>query len=323
MGETQIHMKFIGLAGIALSCVVQAASPVRAEYDEASGRVTIIDAEKPVLTYSYKTVPIPPELANGAVPPDKYAVPRSNYIHPLNGLDGVALTSDWNRDHPHHRGIYWAWPEVVYKGETGDLHALQRVWARPTGRIETRSGDGWAEVEAENRWMWEDKTPIVRETVTIRAWHADAHGRWIDLALRIEAIEDGVTLARRDTNHYGGLNIRLAAIREMKLAHHADPDGAAPRMAWQSAAGIWPGSTEPSSVTVFEKTSNPGYPADYVEYPDLPWFQPTFPRAGTRHALVKTSPLVLRYRFWIRAGHSPDEKELRDQWHIYQKSEPS
>jgi hypothetical protein len=170
--------------------------------------------------------------------------------------------------------------------------------------------------------MWEDKTPIVLETVTIRAWHAGGHGRWIDLALRVEALEDGVTLARRETNHYGGLNIRLAPIRGMKLAHHADPDGASPRMAWQSAAGIWPGSTGPSSVTVFEKTSNPGYPADYVEYPDLSWFQPAFPRAGTRHALVKTSPLVLRYRFWIRAGQSPAEGEIRDQWRVYDQSEP-
>ncbi|GEM_PF-1807488 len=31
---------------------------------------------------------------------------------------------------------------------------------------------------------------------------------------------DGVTLARRGTNTYGGLNIRLSAIKQMKLNHH-------------------------------------------------------------------------------------------------------
>ncbi len=320
-------MKAIVTTAIALglAATAQAERPMSAEYDEASGRVTLTEAGKPVLAYHYKNVPVPAELPNKSAAGSKYAISRSDYIHPLHGLDGTPLTSDWNQDHPHHRGIYWAWPEVVYKGETGDLHALQRVWARPkeSGKIETRGGDGWAEVEAENRWMWEDKIPIVRETTTIRAWQVGAHGRCIDLTLRFEAMEDGVTLARRGTKQYGGLNIRLAKVGGLKLAHHADPPGTSPRMAWQLAAGTWPGSAGPSSVTVFEKTGNPGYPADYIEYPDLSWFQPAFPPAATRHALEKTRPLTLRYRFWIRGGKAPGEKDLREQWHIYQKENAS
>jgi hypothetical protein len=74
-------------------------------------------------------------------------------------------------------------------------------------------------------------------------------------------------------------------------------------------------------LVVFEAATNPGYPGDYAEYPDLPWFQPTFPRSGTRHTLDKTKPLTLRYRLWIRPGPPPGERELRDQWTLYQKSE--
>ena len=33
---------------------------------------------------------------------------RANYIHPLYGLDGEVLTEDFPRDHPHHRGVFWA-----------------------------------------------------------------------------------------------------------------------------------------------------------------------------------------------------------------------
>lgn len=61
------------------------------------------------------------------------------------------------------------------------------------------------------------------------------------------------------------------------------------------------------------------YPADYVQDPDLPWFQPVFPLAGTRHALEKGRPLTLHCRLWIRDAQAPAEKELRDQWHNYQK----
>ena len=67
--------------------------------------------------------------------PSIYAVPRSNYIHPVYGLSGEMLTRDWSKDHPHHRGIYWAWPEVEFGKKLGDLHALQIVFARPTGKI--------------------------------------------------------------------------------------------------------------------------------------------------------------------------------------------
>jgi hypothetical protein len=307
-------MKSTGLAGMVIIAVAsaQAGSPMRAEYDDETGRALISDAGKPVLVYNYKTVPIPEGMTES-----KYGKPRSDYIHPLYGPDGQELTLDWSKDHPHHRGIYWAWPEVGFQGELGDLHALQRVWARPTGSIQTREGDGWAEVEGESRWMWEDKAPIVREVATIRAWTSGAHGRHIDLEFRFEALEDGVTLARRGTNAYGGLNIRLAPVKGMTLVHHLDPESAARRMAWQAVTGVWKGSEQPLAMAVVEKADNPDYPGDYIDYPELPWFQPTFPRAGTRFTLEKGKALTLRYRIWIRRGAPPGEDEVRDEWMAY------
>ena len=289
-------------------------TPTSAVYDKTAGRARITDAGRPVLVYNYKTVPQPAHYKSAG---SKYAVPRSDYIHPLYGPDGQRLTLDWSVDHPHHRGIYWAWPEVQFRGQTGDLHALQRVWARPTGKIETSRGGDWAQIDAENRWLWEDKTPIVREHATIRAWKSGPHGRFIDLVFRFEALEDGVTLARRHTDAYGGLNIRLAPIADMSIVHHADPKGASPRMAWQAAGGRWPGSPAPLSMTVIEKSTNPEYPGEFRQYPKLPWFQPTFPKAGERWALKKGKPLVLRYRIWIRKGSMPTEKEFRTQWKAY------
>jgi hypothetical protein len=111
----------------------------------------------------------------------------------------------------------------------------------------------------------------------------------------------------------------MARIADLRLLHHADPAEVSPRAAWQLASGRWADAGGPSFLTVFEKSTNPGYPADYVEYPELSWFQPAFPRAGTRHALEKTKPLTLQYRFWIRDGVAPPETQLRDQWSIYQK----
>jgi hypothetical protein len=280
-----------------------------------TGQYRILDGDQPVLQYNYQAVAVPAGyLEKVNVGSRKYACERSDYIHPLYGPNGEELTEDWSVDHPHHRGIYWAWPEVQYKGETGDLHALQRVFARPTGKIELRQGKDFAEIVAENEWRWDDKQPIVREVTRIRAWASGRCGRHIDLQFEFSPVEDGVTLARRGTDKYGGLNIRLAQVADSKLTHHADTSRNDQQMAWQAITGKWSGADESAALAVVERAENPDYPADYIEYPNLPWFQPTFPKAGKRHALTQEKPLILRYRLWIRSGGIPSESDYRRLW---------
>jgi len=312
----------VGLALLSCSQIGCVGMPLmQVQRDAVTGQYRIVDGEQPVLQYNYATVK-PPAGYLEKVPLNirKYVAPRSNYIHPLFGPEGEQLTLDWSHDHPHHRGIYWAWPEVQYQENMGDLHALQNVFARPTGEIKTRDGNDYAEIQAENRWLWEDRMPIVCEMATIRVWLADEKDRYIDLTYKFTPLVDGVTLARRSTTTYGGLNIRLSAIKQMKLNHHADPADAQLRAAWQSAMGIWSGGTKPAVLAVFEKLDNPDYPGDYIQYPNLPWFQPTFPKAGTRYELKKDQPLVLRYRLWISSGQAPTEAQYRQKWNLYQNA---
>jgi hypothetical protein len=300
----------VGFAGI---------PQMKVRLDSVTGQYRIFDGKVPVLQYNYASVKPPTGYLEKVKPNNrKYAVARSNYIHPLFGLEGEQLTLDWSNDHPHHRGIYWAWPEVQYQGKMYDLHALQNVFARPTGKVKSHNGNDYAEIQAENRWLWEDKTPIVHEMATIRAWPAGEKGRYIDLTYKFTPLVEGVTLARRGTKAYGGLNIRMSPIEDMKLSHHVDPGQTKQRAAWQSATGIWTGAKKPAVLAVFEKLDNPDYPGDFIKYPYLPWFQPTFPRAGTRYELKKDKPLVLRYRLWIVSGQVPTEVQYRRQWELYQ-----
>ncbi len=187
--------------------------------DPETGQINIMENDRPVLRYIYQTVYEDDVFAfNGMAPneyagretdslmanPSIYAVPRSNYIHPIFGPEGEILTRDWSRDHPHHRGIYWAWPEVDFGSKRGDLHALQKVFARPTGRIRLESGPVFAEVEAENLWLMEEgMVPIAREVALIRAYHNSENGRIIDLAFKFTGLKDSVTIARRGTEAYG------------------------------------------------------------------------------------------------------------------------
>lgn len=283
--------------------------------DPNSGQIEVLEGDRPVLRYNYLSVQPPAGYLERVRANDlKYAVARSDYIHPLHGPDGEELTEDWSPDHPHHRGIYWAWPEVDFGQQTGDLHALQHVFARPTDNIQLTNNADTAQIEAENIWMWGDETPIVREVATIVAHRTGEHGRFVDLKFQFTALVDGIKLARRATELYGGLNIRLSPVQGLKLVHHADPASMNPRRAWCDSMGIRAGGQKPVGLAVFEKSTNPQYPGDYIEYANLPWFQATFPRSGTRFELRKGAPLVLEYRLWIRRDGSTTERQYDQQW---------
>jgi hypothetical protein len=287
---------------------------------DATGQYEIREAARPVLRYNYQTVE-PGELLKSIAPGNHiYARPRSDYIHPLCGLDGETLTKDWSVDHPHHRGIYWAWPEVDWHGQRGDLHALQRVFARPTGKCTVVSGPVFAQLEGESLWKWEDRDAIVRERAQLRAYRSTEQGRLIDLEYEFTALGDEVSVARRGTNAYGGLNIRGSAVRDQKVGIHTDADGASPRMAWSELSGVFEGGTQPSGLVVLQHPGNPHYPGDWVQYPNLNWLQPTFPAPGKRHVIAKDQPLVLRFRLWLHRGPAAMDDTARDQWRAYQEN---
>jgi hypothetical protein len=302
-----------------LETKTKSGNTMQAAQDQESGQINISDDGKPVLRYNYKTVyerdALDTLAANNYIVtandtfmanPSIYAVPRSNYIHPVYGPGGELLTRDWSRDHPHHRGIYWAWPEVDFGSKRGDLHALQIVFARPTGKIKLQNGPVFAQIEAENLWMWKDSVPIVNEVAVIRAYRSTARGRVIDLAFRFIALKDSITIARRDTKLYGGLSIRMQTPKLQEISVFSDSSNLLPVRAWSDLSGIFAGAESPSGLTVLQDQQNPDYPGDWIQYPELSWCQPTFPASGTRYTLSRGKPLVLYYRLLVHQGTKPD-----------------
>jgi len=317
--------------------------------DQNSGQVIIEEEDKMVLQYNYKTVyekdvirnvdeesfsSVGSELsgiyleeyikAHPEIKKDTllttsiYGVPRSDYIHPLFGLNGEMLTRDWpDNDHPHHRGIFWAWPEVEYGSKRGDIYALQRIFARPTGKIEYSDGAVFAQVVAENYWMWEDYEPIVREHVVIRVYRSSSTSRIIDLAIKFDALKDSITIATRETNSYGGLNLRMQTPDSMKISYFTDETNSKPLRAWSDLNGIFKGNSSVSGLMVLQHKDNPEYPGTWVEYQNLGWIQPTFPTQNTRYALTPGESLMLQYRLIIHTGRNYDLGISKRNWDAF------
>lgn len=325
---------------------------MKANLDPKSGQIIIEEDSKKVLQYNYQTVyekdvirlaneePIKPISSQVSgiyleaylkehpgtkkdtfVTTSIYAVPRSDYIHPLYGLQGEMLTRDWPYDgEPHHRGIWWAWPEVEYGSQRGDIYALQRVFARPTGHVELISGPVFAQIVAENLWMWEDKKPIVHEHAVIRIYRATSTTRIIDLTIKLDALEDSITIATRGTSHYGGLNLRMQTPESQDISYFTDEANSKPLRAWSDFNGIFKGAESTSGLMVLQHKDNPDYPGAWVEYPNLAWIQPTFPAPGTRYPLSTEKPLILRYRLIVHSGGKPDELISKQRWDAFNET---
>ena len=329
--------------------VSQTITGMKASVDSNSGQIIVWENEDKVLQYNYQTVyekdvvhpgskkdkelifsnmsgvyyeeylKAHPELKkNDTTTSSIYSVPRSDYIHPLYGLEGEMLTNDWpDGGHPHHRGIFWAWPEVKYGDQLGDIYALQRVFARPTGNVKYTNGPVYAEVDAENLWMWEEKEAIVRENAVIRVYHSTPEGRIIDLSIKLLALKDSVTLATRFTNSYGGLNIRMQTPEEQDISYFTDEADSLPLRAWSDFNGIFEGNKSKSGLMVLQHRDNPEYPGEWREYPDMAWVQPTFPTPETRYLLSTDNPLVLRYRLIIHTGGKLSKETYIKSWDAY------
>lgn len=302
-----------------------------ARLDEARQAVDINEGTHPVLRYHHGAVPPPPEIVEmfekNRKPPLFYA--RGDYIHPVYGPDGEAMTDDYSTDHPHHRGICWAWPVVRWKGEARDLWAVRvlpeepgGVWARPVRLDRIEAGPVLAAIDAVNVWKWGDRDAIVREEVAIRAFRQRKRERFLDIEVRMTALTDEVSIGGRPHAAYGGFNLRtFPEFDGRHIDMHIEPACARPRRAWFHLTGRFPGGKGPAGLLMLEHVTNPDYPnfpnpqtTDRVEgqYPRWRSVQPAWP--GDREAaLERGKPLRLKYRLWIHPGTS-DEPTVGAVW---------
>jgi hypothetical protein len=278
-----------------------------AQYDAQKACVDVAEDGKPVLRYWHGSSPVPPG--------GDAALQRGDYVHPLYGLDGEVLTDDWPADHPHHRGINWSWATIKWNGETRDAFAVRGIWARPSGDPHTTADDGCAVIEADQRWMWDDKTDIVHEHVVIRAFAAGGGRRMVDFEIVLTPVVDGLEFCGRLEAGYSGFNVRMAPGKGQQIQLHNDAPGASPRAAFGDYSAEFKNAPGRAGLAILQNEKNPMYPSDWREYPPLNFFQPAFP-GGSLIPMPKEKPIALRYRLCVHQG-ALDGKAIEGLWAQY------
>ena len=185
----------------------------------------------------------------------KYAVPRSDYIHPLYGLHGEILTEDWAptiritaaSTGPGRRSIGKASAAICTRcsrSSPGPREDRRRAGARTSPRS-----------TAENEWRWEDGTPRSFASRRSSAPIArPASGRRDRPGVPLRRPGTDVQVARRGQTHYGGLNVRLGPSPGPEDRHVHRPGHGRTRsaVAWAHRSGTPRGGQSPTALTILQ-----------------------------------------------------------------------
>lgn len=282
-------------------------------------QVQVSEGDRPVLTYQCS-----PTSRNGEFI-------RAGYVHPLVDLDGNTLTEDFPDDHPHHRGIFWAWHQL-YVGEEriGDpwickdfLAEVRCVEILPSCRpgVSFEATVDWTSplrVDREGT-----AKPIVREHSRIRVSPRCNGIRTIDFRISLLALEDGVRIGGSDdAKGYGGFSPRFRLPDGLRFL--ADWGPATPRTQsvdaspWLDLTAPFGDSDHVSGVTILCHPSVPGYPQRWILRQKRSMQNPVYP--GRHPVPLKVDdPLVFRYRLVLHRGEVTAEQIRK--WHAAYSAE--
>lgn len=257
------------------------------------GQMELREGGRTVLVYNPQ-----PQLKPGA-PEDRR---RCCYVYPLYTPAGVSMLDDFPKDHWHHRGLFWAWPQVETRGQRYDGWMMHGMTVR-SERAAAMPGSPLGSFTAVNSW-YAGETKIVSETVSLTAYPAKKNSRDIDLTLTLEAVGALVTLrgSHEEGKSYGGVSARFAprentVIRADSAQITKDQDLV--RHYWAELEGTYSGKRVVLRIT--PNPANPGAPFQWC-LRDYGFVGASFPGKTpeqNEYTLEPGKPLVLKFRITV------------------------
>lgn len=234
-------------AGLLLGC-----SRVESRFefrDATPDSLELIENGQPVFVYNHGMI-----LKEGIE--EKFR--RSSYLHPVYAPNGVILTDDFPKDHHHHRGICWSWPDVQFLGKTYDVWAVEGMHQRFVKWIKRETANDGAVLSVENGWFVGDRK-AVRELVEITVHPEEGGRRAMDFDLSFEAVDEPVQVTGREIKGYGGFGVRFAPRTDTVLRTDAGIEAKDTDMVphpWAELEAAFDGKR--AGMRIDDSPSNPG-----------------------------------------------------------------
>lgn len=145
---------------------------------------------------------------------------RCNYIHPLYGLDNTRLTEDFPADHLHHRGVFWAWHQILINGQSVSDGWELKNFLQDVTDVEFLQKDGKGILNTTVEWkspLWKNNSQAyLKEYTSITMFSKENNVRRIDFEITLKAITDGIHIGGSDDEKgYSGFSVRLKLPRDI------------------------------------------------------------------------------------------------------------
>lgn len=196
----------------------------------------------------------------------------NNYLHPLFSIDGDTITEEFPSDHPHHRGIFWAWHQIYLNNKSiGDDWVRESI-SQEVVEIKTKINKNSSELNLSVIWkssLYENSKPFVQEHSSIIVHQMENGIRKIDFEIDLRAIIPGVSIGgSNDEKGYGGFCIRIKQPKALCFTAEKGPVMADIN---QIIAGPWMDFSSPSGkhgeiegITILCHPTTPNYPAPWI-----------------------------------------------------------
>ncbi len=238
---------------------------------------------------------------------------RAHYIHPLYGLDGSILTEDFPEDHPHHRGVFWAWHQVLVQGK-----AIGDSWECRDFNWEVREVDltkppGSLVLAARVLWTSPAYTdpagvaiPFLEDRTSIRIYPKMDHYRFIDFEIVLRPLVEGLQLGgSEDDKGYGGFSIRLKLPPDVVFSSEGGrvtpAETAVKAGNWMNISGAPAGDGARGGIVIISRNKGPDGHQPWILREHGSMQNAVFPGREPVQ-LPFDKPTVLRYRLVVYSG---------------------
>jgi len=233
---------------------------------------------------------------------------RAGYIHPLYSLSGNSITDDSPKDHPYHRGIFWAWHQIILNNKR-----LAEGWTSENiswipEKVKLKGKKKSATLDAEVLWKSKlengQTTDIIKENTAIKIYPATDQYRILDFDIHLKPLVDSLKIGgSEDAKGYGGFCIRLKLPKDISFVSQGKTvtpqETAVTAGPWMDVSGSLEGPSLPKSgVIIFANANNS----------DQPWIlrsvtsMQNVPYPGSTAVDLPASGLELKYRVIIHNG---------------------
>lgn len=266
--------------------------------NESAEGVEIIENSRKVLFFQKK-----PKAVNGQFE-------RAGYVHPLYDLDGNVITEDAPEDHPYHRGIFWAWHQVVWQNKKiADGWISENISFQPVG-VSSVVMNNEASIRSEMIWTYRkegtDTLNIMRENTVIRVHGLTTTYRLVDFDIHLVPLVDSLALGGADdVKGYGGFSMRWKLPGDIKF-FSGEKEVVAKETAvasgpWMDFTGSFGKSkTNYSGITAFSHSPFPGPFQNWILRTEKSMQNIPFP--GSKPKLLPQEGWHLKYRLVIHSG---------------------